>query len=137
MDLKSFRKAVKAGDKLIAKNKKDRKYRKIAVKYVINDEETKLDFYIKTLNCLEYEVFSNMQYEYDESTDKSVRVCSRYAASVVVGACDEDGNSLFDTDDIDFLECPENAKQTMNLCQEILLKSELTADAQDAKKPSL
>jgi hypothetical protein len=139
MDFKSFRKAVAVGNKTIAANQKTPKLMKKSVVYYSPDgKKFEVDVYLKKLTCLDYEQFSAIQYKYDG--EDQIKVCSRYSAIVIVGTFeDEEGEvRAFDIENsVAFLECSDNATQTMLLSQAILAKSELTADTQDAKKPAL
>lgn len=139
MDIKEFRLAVDRGKKQISKNQKASKKEK-AVFYVPSGSGRKtleIDVYIKQMTGMDYQNFHSIQISYEgvKDNEPGKEVCSRYAAAVIVGCTDVNGERIFTEEDVEFLECPMNLQETIRLCSIVLKRAETDLDAQTAKKP--
>lgn len=145
MDLANFRKQVNAGRAALAKRKETRD-REDCVFNVVTSRgevtELKITVNIKPMSCKDYEDYFSLTTPLPEEVTKEMLDegkqphprASKYAATVIVGCLDDQNARIFSAEDIEFLDDPLNAAQTMTLSAVISKASGLTDPGKAEKK---
>jgi len=113
----SFRKAVNAGRKAVAKVKP------------ISDPLTKtfhipepfeLEFCLKRLTVKDMQDYQHLQYTWEEDAKDATIVMGPEVALIIVGVVDNKGVRIFEADDAKMLALPANTLVVLNLASKIL-----------------